>query len=411
MFVTLLIASFQSKSQEFEGNKYGFANFDRNRIDIYGSGTNMKFFFYKLEKVLTKGQGKVTVMHIGGSHVQADMMTHEFRSRLLALKPNIDGGRGMIFPFSAGNTNNPVSYRTEYTGEWKYERSSYGPMTTDLGLIGASITTSDTTASIKIKLESVMIPNTTLPNFHFNKLKVLGYSEGKTVLPVVTINNTKYFPMYDRESGCYAYKLPFECSEFGISFIWPNSKSTFTLTGIIVENDVSGIICHNIGVNGASLESYLKCPNLERDLRLVRPDLVILCIGINDAFEDGFSETAFIKNYIKLISVIRSVNPNCALLFVSNNDSFIKDNDGNYVVNERGIVVEKAMKNLAKQYSSGFFDLFDIMGGLGSMAQWENAGLARHDKVHFTVTGYKVIGDLLFDALYDKYSQFIDWKR
>lgn len=407
----LIASSLQSKTQELEvKDKYDFISFDKNKIEIYGSGTNMKFFFAKLEKLLTKGKGKVSVMHVGGSHVQADMMTHELRCRLLALDSDIDGGRGLIFPFGAGKTNNPVSFMTKYTGEWEYERSSRGRVTTNLGLMGASLTTSDTTASIKINLESVMVPNTKAADFHFNRLKLLGYCSGGNVVPVIIVDTLKIIPTLDIVSDCYICNLPIECSQFKIAFLWPNNQSSFTLTGIVVENDTPGIICHNIGVNGASVDSYLKCPNLERDLRMVRPDLVVFSIGINDALANGFTESSFIEKYRNLVSIIKRVNPNCAFVFISNNDSFSKKN-GNYVVNERGLVVENAMKTLANQYNSGFFDLFNIMGGLGSMAKWEKAGLACHDKVHFTVTGYKVIGDMFFDALYDKYLQYLEWKK
>ena len=43
------------------------------------------------------------------------------------------------------------------------------------------------------------------------------------------------------------------------------------------------------------------------------------------------------------------------------------------------------------------------MGGYGSMARWEEAGLAQSDKIHFTPAGYKLVGDLLFDAIMDAY--------
>jgi hypothetical protein len=33
------------------------------------------------------------------------------------------------------------------------------------------------------------------------------------------------------------------------------------------------------------------------------------------------------------------------------------------------------------------------------MAQWESAGLSQADKIHFTPNGYRLVGDLLFEAI------------
>jgi hypothetical protein len=38
-----------------------------------------------------------------------------------------------------------------------------------------------------------------------------------------------------------------------------------------------------------------------------------------------------------------------------------------------------------------YWHLFDILGGLSSMKQWESVGLAQHDKIHFTAIGYNLI--------------------
>jgi lysophospholipase L1-like esterase len=39
------------------------------------------------------------------------------------------------------------------------------------------------------------------------------------------------------------------------------------------------------------------------------------------------------------------------------------------------------------------------MGGLESMAKWEQEELAKKDKIHFTNKGYALLGDLFFNAL------------
>ena len=55
-------------------------------------------------------------------------------------------------------------------------------------------------------------------------------------------------------------------------------------------------------VNGASVNSYLRCIDLENQLKLIKPDLVIFSIGINDAYEEDSSQDLFYKNYDALIN-------------------------------------------------------------------------------------------------------------
>ena len=92
---------------------------------------------------------------------------------------------------------------------------------------------------------------------------------------------------------------------------------------------------------------------------------------------------------------------------MTNNDSYSKEKGRRkkvrYQVNPNGRIVEEAFMELGKQHNAAVWDQFDIMGGLGSMQDWETAELAQKDKVHFTSSGYRVIGDLLYNALISRY--------
>ena len=41
------------------------------------------------------------------------------------------------------------------------------------------------------------------------------------------------------------------------------------------------------------------------------------------------------------------------------------------------------------------------------MDAWVGAGLAREDHIHFTPEGYRLLGNLLFNALMDRYAEAI----
>ena len=381
---------------------YKFTRFDRNHLIYPGDSVAMERFFDKLDSLFFTGQGHVSIMHIGGSHVQAGVFSQQMRDNLLNLFPGITAGRGLVFPYMM--TNTPASYSISRTGEWEYFRNAL-PFETRMGLAGASVTTSDTAASFSIVTRE-KAPRDITPVFDFNYVKILGYG---SLTPVVHFNDKVINGTYNAEEGAYTFILPDYTDSLYVDF--NHQAGTFTVTGVYLDNGMPGITYHGIGINGARVDSYLKCLDLKRDLRLVNPDLVIFGIGINDAAAETFTKEKFISDYSMLLDTILDVNPECAFLFVTNNDSYKKVSRKKYEVNPNGVLAEEAFMKLGEKYDGAVWDFFDIMGGLRSMQDWQDEGIAQKDKVHFTSTGYALIGDLLFNALMEKYTEHLKRKN
>jgi len=388
--------------------KLPFAHLDRNRIVFPGDSTAMERFFAKMDSAVFLGKGNVSIMHIGGSHVQAGVFTQQFRDDLLSIGPNLMGGQYFVFPFSAGGTNNPSHFMVSSTGSWTFSRNSVRRETDKrMGLAGAAITTTDPNATVSIVSRSRR-PTELTPEFNFNKVTLIGFSETNNVVPVVSYDNTTRQGQYDDYQSTYTFLLPELTDSICIRF--DTMPGEFTLTGVLLENGASGISVHGVGVNGASVPSYLRCDDFERDLELIKPDLIIFGIGINDAAEKDFKKRTFMKNYDNLIQIIQRVNPDCAMLFLTNNDSYKRvrvKKKRRYEVNPNGKIVEEAFMEMGQQYNAAVWDQFDIMGGLRSMSKWEKAGLAKKDKVHFTTAGYQLLGDLLYNALITSYLEHL----
>ena len=295
------------------------------------------------------------------------------------------------------------------TGGWGYTRNAVRKDTDKrMGLAGAAITTTDPKATVSI-MSRARRPNLLTPEFNFNKVTLIGFSETENVEPVVSYKGKTLHGHYDDYQSTYTFEFPDFTDSICIFF--ESMPGDFTLQGVLLENGMSGISVHGVGVNGASVPSYLRCDDFERDLNLIHPDLIIFGIGINDAAEANFEKETFKRNYDDLIRIIHRVNPDCALLFMSNNDSYKrvkgKKKRVRYEVNTNGSIVEQACLEMGKKYNAAVWDQFDIMGGLRSMQDWEKAGLAQKDKVHFTSDGYKLLGDLLYNALIESYLNHI----
>ncbi|MBO6026781.1 MAG: hypothetical protein J6P73_05995 [Bacteroidales bacterium] len=383
---------------------YSFVNLDRNALIYPGDSLAMERFFDKMDTLLFTGKGNVSIMHIGGSHVQAGVFSQAMRDNLLNLFPGITAGRGMVFPFM--KTNTPFSYSIYRTGEWDYCRNAVA-FNTRLGLAGASVTTSDPDASFSIVTREKRQTELS-PTFDFNFVKIIGYGDNDSIKPVVHYNYDTIYGTFSEKEGSFTFLLPDYTDSLYVDF--NQVPGTFTVTGVYLDNGMPGITYHGIGINGAKVSSYLSCEDLERDLKLVHPDLVIFGIGINDAAADTFSKEKFKSDYTALIDIIHKVSPDCALLFVTNNDSYKKVSRRKYEVNKNGLLAEQAFLELGEQHNAAVWDFFDIMGGLKSMAKWEKDGFAQKDKVHFTSAGYTLIGDLLFNALMDRYIEHLNHK-
>ena len=138
---------------------------------------------------------------------------------------------------------------------------------------------------------------------------------------------------------------------------------------------------------------------LEKQLSLINPDLVIFSIGINDAYQEGFSKDFFKKNYDSLIQIVKKSNPNTAILFTTNNDSYYKKE----YPNKRVFQAREVMFELTKNKSFAVWDMFEIMGGLNSIKKWETNRLAKEDLIHLNYKGYNLLADLLFEAIMKSY--------
>jgi len=382
--------------------KYRFMDYKQNTIQIPGKdSTRLNLFFQKIDTLIEAGEGRINILHIGGSHVQADMFSHRVRQNLDMVNGDFQTPRGLIFPFSVAKTNNPTNYKVTYSGKWNSVRNVQKNREIPLGVNGIAVYTQD--PSVKI---NILLNTDETRRWEFTRLRLLGYAEDGSdgVIPVLYHQNDTIMGCFDLVTKTFLFDLPEAVDSFSMGFIQTEKVlRTFFVHGFIPEKETPGIVYHAIGVNGASVASYLESEYFEEELYLLKPDLMIFGIGINDATSRDFTEKSLYDNYNVLIEKIKCVNPDCAFIFITNNDSFRRISRNNYRVNPNGPIARKAFFRLAEEHQGGVWDFFSLMGGLSSMRQWQTAGLAKVDKVHFTKAGYELMGDMFYNALIDYY--------
>lgn len=519
LIFAILACSLFAREPEFHpGNyainlsKYSFIDTSLNVIQYPKGSKTFEPFFNKLDTLVFENRGQVKILHIGGSHIQADVISGRIREHLIKEYPGASAGRGFVFPYSAAKTNTPASYGSYYKGIWDMSKNVLREVNKPLGLLGIAVSTSDPRAEISILLDKY----NTHPIWSETRLRLFGFCENGNMTPILHVDSIEVPGVLDTASQSYLFTPPRPIDSIRITFDWQDtikraevlrfitdslykdsverakadsiskelakkeaskkdaskkdskskkdtskkdtskkvatipeevyipadsmyqdssaidttiysqnanfavindstkapagpSRPKFTLTGILTENDAPGIVYTSVGINGARVPNYFEypCPFFEKELNYVKPDLVIFAIGINDANVERFNDKGFRANYDTLITRILKVNPNAALIFETNNDSFRKIKKNKYVQHPNGELARKSFFMLAEKYGAGVWDKFSIMGGLGSMAKWEKADLAKKDKVHFKLSGYNLLGDLFYKAFIRSYQEHI----
>ena len=378
-------------------SRYSFVDFSKNNYTFYSDKSpNFSTFYTKLSDLEKTKKGKLNFYHIGGSHLQADIYTNDVREFLQLKWPEAPGERGWVFPFDLAKTNNPGNYEFSSPNIWKAYRSvvhKSNKYDIDYGVLGAMISCSDTAITINFNYDRT----TSKPPFNhiriFHNIGEFPYwmHFGEDELLVVkTINNPNlgYSDVYFCE----------DLTSFDLQF-QPLSQSVpeLEIYGFTLMNDLPGISYSSIGINGAGLYTYLDCKRFEEQLTCYPPDFFAYSVGTNDGnvpYAD-FRPEVYKSNLEKMMKIALRANPDCALLLTVPNDSYYHRKYLNKnIAREREVIIE-----LAAQYKMAVWDLYGVMGELGSSRTWKNNALMRSDLVHFTTEGYHFKGDLYIDGL------------
>ena len=376
-------------------------NFDSCYLKFPAEHHKFEALYRKIEHVRRGGEGVVNILHVGGSHVQAGVLSHRLRCNFAQIMPERPQSRGLIFPFRAIRTNAPKDYSFSVSGTWKGARCLDRMSSYTLGLSGAVAVASSEECSLDLSVDEA---------FAFQRLLVIGEPIGGDCYPlVITTEADTLRP--EQEGKDFLFSFPQKTMECTIAFegLKPDSIS-FALHGVWPEHNGVGITYTGSGINGASVPSWLRAELFTEELdRLCPPDLVIFGIGINDANTSTakFNAETFKENYRQLINNILSVNPNAALLFITNNDCWLRVSRRRRVFNANGPVVEKAMMELAQEFDGAVFNQVRVMGGLGSSSKWVREGLMNRDHVHFLSAGYSLMADLIFNAFVQDYNDYL----
>lgn len=375
---------------------YPFVKWDKNNYMFYTEDSpNFQVLYEKMKDIRDNHEGTLNMYHIGGSHLQADIYTNDVREHLQNRWFDVPGERGFVFPFDLAGTNNPWNYEFSSPNDWHpYRCIPHRPSKYDIdyGILGAAVTCPDSLITVKFKYD---------------------HTQNKPPISHVRIfHNKGEFPYWMHFGANELLRTKTEHNpEVGYTDVWfsdgvdtlnvqfartgPEAPE-LELYGFLLMNDKPGISYTAIGINGAGLYTYLANVRFEEQLKTYPPDFFAFSVGTNDGNVpyDKFKPGIYKANLEKVMQMVLRANPDCALLLTVPNDSYYRRYYLNRnIARERDVIIE-----LAQEYEMAVWDLYGLMGELGSSKTWKNNKLMKRDLIHFTPDGYHFKGDLYLDA-------------
>jgi lysophospholipase L1-like esterase len=378
--------------------KYPFIAYQKSKIIFPGDSSQWLKFYSKLDDLYDGKNDRVTIMHIGGSHVQAGIWTGTIIKNFQSRHVKLEGGGAFAFPFKLAKTNSPHFYKTFSNGKWKKSRSAnLREFNVPVGMAGIAVITNDSANQFGIALQK---------NEHFNLFSEIRVFHNFN--PSFSFEIDSGFPAAaDREEhpdkGYTSFYFSSPLDSLSFKLIKKDTlRKDFILYGFFMDALKPGFVNVGLGVNGASSASILRCDLFTEQLNNLlccKPDLVILSLGVNDVQGKGFDDEEYMAHYDSLIFKIKKVMPECAILFTTTTDNYVRRK----YPNKRTLSAEEATYKLAVKHKAAVYDLFAVMGGLKSIYKWYKAGLAAKDKVHFNSRGYVLIGNMMYEAMDESY--------
>lgn len=383
---------------DFTYKSYGLEVDDDNVIQ---NVAHLDPFFERLFKLQQTNEGKVNIVHIGDSHVQADYMTSIIRRNFHRHFGN--AGRGLIVPLRVAKTNEPNNFKTSSKVSWTSKRCVNPDLPMPIGLGGVTIETSNPEANLEIYMNDLWL------DYRFNSLTLFYeedqksfdfqvYEQGGSELGRIngyqqdsTINYSRI--VWDKDVNAINIRL--RKSDSG--------QSRARIYGAVLENSKSGILYHTVGVNGAKYKHYNDATHFAAQAGALQTDLFIISLGTNESIDYPYLDKAFFGEIDQLISALREKNPLASFILVTPQDVFRKKNKPNPGIPEiRKLIIDYAVEN-----GIAFYDMYRAMGGENSAIRWTENSLLSSDGLHLTKDGYEYQGNLIYHALMKGYNSYV----
>ena len=379
--------------------------FYENPDRIFLPGDDYHFFDPVFRQMEGATDHLVRVVHYGDSQIELDRISQDLRE---ALQERFGGSGTGLFP-ALGNVPS-ASISKAASGSFT-QYTMYGDSTTQraghnrYGILAQVV---QLTGSGTLTLRGTKNKNAREGVKTFESVSVL-YGKGENLVVKAASGTDKPEPVVQKgENGVTLLTWRFS---------QPVEKATLTFQGNaeiygIGADGNAGVAVDNVPLRGCSgtIFTRISKPLMTDSFALTDTRLIILQFGGNmmPMIRGAKQIEPYQEQIAKQIAYFHEVAPQAKILFIGPSDMG-KSVNGRVVTWPHLPELVDSLKATALRNDAAYWDLYRMMGGENSMAQWvrHSPPYAGPDYIHFTPAGAQKVGDALsrsFLTYYDFYT-------
>lgn len=168
----------------------------------------------------------------------------------------------------------------------------------------------------------------------------------------------------------------------------------------------------DMGINGAFCTTFTR-PDRVAAVAALKPDLLILSFGTNESHNRRYNSMLHYQQMDDLVRLLRDSLPHVPMLMTTPPGSYDSQRQRGrrrtYRINPRTETAARTICRYADANGLAVWDLYMIAGGpTRACLNWQEAHLMRPDHVHYLPEGYRLQGELLFEALLKAYNDYVE---
>lgn len=169
----------------------------------------------------------------------------------------------------------------------------------------------------------------------------------------------------------------------------------------------------DFGINGAFCISFTR-PDRVEEIAALHPDLLILSFGTNESHNRRYNATLHYRQMDDLVRMLRAKMPDVPLLMTTPPGAYEsfrqRGRRRTYKINPRTSIAVRNIHKYADENGLAVWDLYEVAGGVRrACLNWQEAGLMRPDHVHYMPEGYRLQGELFYQALIKGYNEYVEY--
>ncbi|MBX2963362.1 MAG: hypothetical protein KF687_12675 [Cyclobacteriaceae bacterium] len=377
-------------------------------------------FFKTLDNIRVSKQ-PIHIVHYGDSQIEGDRITAYIRQKL----QEQFGGKGpgwlpvkpLAYPRSLTiqHSDNWRSFHFYNRGDSSLNHRLYGHM----GIFSRFTPYPDSTTEVDTQHHAwISYKPSARSHPTIRKFKDVRIFYGNITSPVsmeLLNDETVVFTAVLQETETpqvVRYTAPFYMDEITLRFTSSDSPDIY---GVSLD-DTQGIMVDNVAMRGDSGASFtsLEDASFRTTFNQFNVPLFILQFGGNavpyaktDERIDGYA-----RNFKRNLQYLKRLKPDAAIIVIGPSDMSVLEGT-KWITYRQLEQVRDALKSATHEAGAAYWDLYEAMGGKGSMVEWVNADppLAIKDYTHFTDKGALKAGQWFTEALLRDYQFYKQQKE